>query len=551
MQQFFKTLKKDKQLQQRVTLALVLLLCIVSLALNLFQKQTVQACMNADEAAHGYNAFSILKTGRDEYGKLFPLRFKSFGEYKMPLYTYSIVPFVTLMGLSLDAVRAPNALMSILFPLAVYFLAVNVFHKRSIGLLAAVITTFSLGLHVIGRQGHEVYMSTVFMVVATAAFIRTLNKKAWMWTILCATTLALAMLGYQAARIYAIVMLSVFWVQTLRRAFPWTHTLALTATVALMFIPDILLPPQRVGSLWYFASEGLHLKVLEYRMEGGSGLIFNKATVAAYDIAMRHITYYTPQFLVERGDPHFRFGYPDMSPVNPFIYLFAIIGVYTMIGKKQNRDYLLYFLFVAVAPLAGSLTWADVSITRAFFLLPLVHVAAAAGAYFSALWIMKHPRRLMPIGALLIILYGYFQVKTWDIFLHHYSNRAEVAKAQQCGYDQIGTYIQNHPDTKQFYITRENGQPYIYVLFYTQYDPHIFQQKNHLSAPDEYGFGQVEAFDRYSFTLPYRFPPGSVVIGTPEDVRNQEGMQGVNPKKLTWIRKGKYEAFFIYKVPNK
>lgn len=551
MQQFLKALKHKKALQQRISLALVLLLCFLSLSLNLFQKHSVQACMNADEAAHGYNAFSILKTGRDEYGKVFPLRFKSFGEYKMPLYTYSIVPFVAVMGLTLDAVRSPNVLISFLFPLAVYFLAVNVFHKRSIGLLAAAITAVSLGLHIIGRQGHEAYMSTMFMVIATAAFIRTLNKKAWMWTILCAATLALAMLGYQPARIYAVVMLVVVWVQTLRRAFPWQQALVLTSVVVLLLIPDFLLPPQRVGSLWYFASEGLHLKVLEYRMEGGSGLIFNKATIAAYDILMRHIAYYTPQFLVERGDPNYRFGYPDMSPINPLIYLAAIVGIYRMIATKYNRDYTIFFLFLAVAPLAGSLTWADVSITRAFFLLPLVHVAAAAGVYFTGIWIAKRPPRLLPIAVTLILIYGYFQIKTWDIFLNHYSHRTEVAKAQQCGYDQVGTYIQNHPDVKQFYITKENGQPYVYVLFYTQYDPHAFQKTNHLSAPDEYGFGQVDRFDKYSFTLPYAYPPGTVVIGTPSDLQNQEGMRGVNPKKLTWIRTGKYEAFFIYRVPNK
>ena len=34
-----------------------------------------------DEAALGYNAYSILKTGRDEYGQYFPLIFKSFGDY--------------------------------------------------------------------------------------------------------------------------------------------------------------------------------------------------------------------------------------------------------------------------------------------------------------------------------------------------------------------------------------------------------------------------------------------------------------------------------------
>ncbi|PIV01434.1 glycosyl transferase, partial [Candidatus Shapirobacteria bacterium CG03_land_8_20_14_0_80_40_19] len=44
-----------------------------------------------DEAAVGYNAYSILKTGADEYGKKFPLFFRSFGDYKMPLNIYLTV----------------------------------------------------------------------------------------------------------------------------------------------------------------------------------------------------------------------------------------------------------------------------------------------------------------------------------------------------------------------------------------------------------------------------------------------------------------------------
>ena len=551
MHRFFTTITHTKKRQQQLALGLVALCCVISLGLNLFQKQTTQACMNADEAAHGYNAFSLLQTGRDEYGKPFPLRFQSFGEYKMPLYTYAIVPFVAIMGLTLDAVRTPNTLMSLLFPLAVYFLAVNVFHKRSIGLLAAAITTASLGLHTIGRQGHEAYMSTAFLVVATAAFIRTLNKKAWLWTIVCAVTISLAMLSYQAARIYVVLMLCILWVQTARRTFPWHQSLALTIVVALMFVPDIILPPARVGSLWYFASEGLHLKVLEYRMEGGSGLIFNKATIAAYDILMRHLAYYTPQFLIERGDPNYRFGYPDMSALNPVIYLSAIIGVYHMIGKHHNRDYRLFFLFVAAAPLAGSLTWADVSITRALFLLPLMHVAAAFGIYKTIIGVRNNRKRYGLVIISFLLLYGYFGLKSWQILLYHYPARAEVARAQQCGYDQLGAYVQKNHSQKQFYITKQLGQPYIYLLFHLRYDPSRYQQTNHLSAPDKYGFGQVDVFDKYSFSFPHVFAPGSVVVGIPDDLQNQEGLAGIDPKRIRWIRHKNHDVFFTYQVPNK
>jgi len=42
-----------------------------------------------DEASLGYNAYSILKTGRDEYGKFLPLIFKSFGT---GLSEYCVLP---------------------------------------------------------------------------------------------------------------------------------------------------------------------------------------------------------------------------------------------------------------------------------------------------------------------------------------------------------------------------------------------------------------------------------------------------------------------------
>ena len=58
-----------------------------------------------DEAALGYNAYSILHTARDEYGQFLPLIFKSFGDYKPGLYVYLTLPFVAIFGLNPLAVR--------------------------------------------------------------------------------------------------------------------------------------------------------------------------------------------------------------------------------------------------------------------------------------------------------------------------------------------------------------------------------------------------------------------------------------------------------------
>ena len=39
----------------------------------------------------------------------------------------------------------------------------------------------------------------------------------------------------------------------------------------------------------------------------------------------------------------------------------------------------------------------------------------------------------------------------------------------------------------------------IFLLFYLKYDPEMYQKQAMLTAPDEYGFGQVEKFDKFIF----------------------------------------------------
>jgi hypothetical protein len=51
-----------------------------------------------DEAAMGFNTWSILKTGKDEFGQSFPLFFRSFEVFFMPAYEYLSLPIFLLFG---------------------------------------------------------------------------------------------------------------------------------------------------------------------------------------------------------------------------------------------------------------------------------------------------------------------------------------------------------------------------------------------------------------------------------------------------------------------
>src|SRR6185369_14911675 len=60
-----------------------------------------------DEASIGYNAYSISLNLRDEWGKFLPIHFIAFGEFKLPVYVYSVAVFTKIFGMTEFAVRFP------------------------------------------------------------------------------------------------------------------------------------------------------------------------------------------------------------------------------------------------------------------------------------------------------------------------------------------------------------------------------------------------------------------------------------------------------------
>ena len=98
-----------------------LILCL-ALFLRFFYLGKIPNGFYSDEAAYGYNAYSILMTGKDEYGTPIPFAFKSFGDYKAPLYIYALAPVIWLFGLSEASVRLLSALLGVILVILVYFL---------------------------------------------------------------------------------------------------------------------------------------------------------------------------------------------------------------------------------------------------------------------------------------------------------------------------------------------------------------------------------------------------------------------------------------------
>lgn len=521
------------------TFIAIILVCLLSLFLNFYKKDAgALSCLNADEAAYGYNAYSLLKTGSDEYGAKLPLRFKSFGDFKLPLYGYLSIPIIASFGLN-NSIRYLNTIVALLFPVIMYFLTKEFFSDKRVALFSSFLIATSLGLHLIGRQAHEGYLSVALISTALLFFMRYLKKSSSANLIYLLIFSTFALFSYQFGRIFIFFLLLTSLILTFKKKVRKILPISLVFIFMLFSITDFIYKPERVKRLLFFTTAGFSQKIQEMRMEGGNRIPYNKLTIGIKTVLNEHIKYFSPDYLSINGDTNYRFGYPEMSYMTLLQYLFVLIGFYYLFKNKERWRYLLLLIFL-VAPLPASLAWQSLTLPRALFIFVPSTIIAGYGAVQLLKSINKKYYKVAFVS--LIVLQLIFLFYSWDFYLNHYSSRAVTTYSRQCGYKELVDYVhKNYNKFDKFYITRKHGQPYIFLLYYLKYAPQKYQPQALLTKPDDYGFGQIDKFDKFIFDWPNTYSEeGVVYIGFPDDFKN------ISRKDIKKIELGTEEIFSIY-----
>src|SRR3989344_9259741 len=147
-------------MSNKIKFVILTLIIILAGTLRLWKLGSYPA-FNADEAAIGYNAYSLLETGKDEHGNPWPIHFQSFNDYKPGLYFYIVLPFVKFFGLNEWSVRLPNALLGTLCVYLIYLIVQKLFPKKEIGIISSFMLAISPWHIHFSRGGWEVNTATL------------------------------------------------------------------------------------------------------------------------------------------------------------------------------------------------------------------------------------------------------------------------------------------------------------------------------------------------------------------------------------------------------
>src|SRR3990170_258331 len=151
------------------------LLLFISFFTRILFLDLIPQGMYRDEVSVGYNAYSIIKTGKDEFDRNSPFIFEALGDYKLPVIIYLTAPFVFLFGLTDFWVRFPTALIGSLTPFALFLLAKKLFDKR-IAMFSAISLAISPWHILFSRLVNESVISVFTSILGIYFLILLFNK---------------------------------------------------------------------------------------------------------------------------------------------------------------------------------------------------------------------------------------------------------------------------------------------------------------------------------------------------------------------------------------
>ena len=166
-------------MKEKIILFIIILIAIFFRFYNI---SSIPSHPSLDEVSIGYNAYSILNTGSDEFGNKFPILLRAYDDWRPALYVYFVIPFVKLLNLNILAVRLPSIALSVVTVVISYYLVKELLSKSkdflsiSIPLAASFLLAISPWHIYLSRLGHEANLGLSFFVTSLFFFIRFINR---------------------------------------------------------------------------------------------------------------------------------------------------------------------------------------------------------------------------------------------------------------------------------------------------------------------------------------------------------------------------------------
>ncbi len=495
--------------------------------LRIYKVEQYPAGFYSDESLVGYEANSILRTGKDQYGNFLPVTFKAFGDYRPGLYIYSTVPSIYLFGLSEFGTRLPSVLFSTFTIPVVMLISYELFKKSKAALLGGLLFAVSPWSIQFARMAHDTNLATLLTAIVILLLLKSLNGKKYFIGIAVFSSLSLYV--YYTTRVFIplfLIAIAVFYYQ---KFIPYGKQIVISVLVAVILLlpfTPVLFNREtgwsRIDAVSLTGDAGIKAKILQFHQEdvlagiSDDRMFHNKLVDISVSFLSGYFSHFDPNFLFTYGDPNRLYSTPGNGILFYVELVFILYGIITLIKMNHPRNrFLLAWLVLGIIP--DALTRFAPAAARIHLVLPMVSIIGGLGFY--RLYVLRKRTIFYFVWTLAVI--GIF-LGNISYFIHtnliHQSLR--YGKEWTFGVKQAAQYIkenENHYD--KIWITPKEAH-WVTYLFYLQYPIEKTQREIVLSKKNEYGLGWVYAIGKYRFEdIPkvFDYTKNILYVGRPEE----------------------------------
>ncbi len=504
---------------------LLFLTVVIAAFLRFYQLGINPPALTWDEAAWGYNAYSIGINGQDEFGRFLPLDFlESFGDFKPPIYAYLDIIPVKIFGLNEFAARFPSALFGTLTVLLTFFLVRRIFQRSKNKELIALLSAFFLAIspwHILlSRAAFEANIATFFIIAGVWAFLAGIQDRRW-YLIISAIFFALSFYTFNTARIVSpllvLILTLAFRKELLIRKKETISALILGALIVFPII-GFLISPQaglRFKEVNIFSDINVvktaNQEIANDQNAFWSKLIHNRRVLYSIQFVKHYFDNLNPNFLFIKGDGNPKFSTQDVGQMYIFDIVFFISGILFLFRKKEGNWWIIpLWLLIGIIPAATARETPHA--LRIETTLPTFQIFVAYGFVSFLYWVKKLDLRfrtydlrkfsyvlILTSYVLLFMNFLYFYHNYFSHYSHQYSGEWQYGYKESIDYVKS---VENNFDYIQ--VTNALGRPYIYYLFYTKTNPDEFRKTADIQR-DAFGFVTVKSFGKYIFPTDYNY----------------------------------------------
>ncbi len=442
----------NNSLKNNTFIYLLLILALATL-MRVFLLESIPSGFSCDEAANGYESYSIAETLRDRYGKFLPAFINPLkNDAKEALYFYLTVPFIKILGLNEFATRLPAALLGVLTVLTVYLLAQEIFNKK-VGLISALLLSVSPWHIHFNRIAFRLNLLPLLFCLGVLFFVKSFKQPKYLP--LSSFLFALSLYTYNSARVFVPLFLLCLTIIF------WKHLWKNKKTTVISFV------------LFLF----IFLPLLDFWMSPagmararGTGLESN-----FFVILKNYFSHFNPNFLFFNGRSVITENPSKMGELYFFEIITVPLGILKLIREKVKAKMILLpwlLLYPIPATLVGS-----ASPQRSIIGVPLFAIISAIGiAYLIDTWSYKRQTIALAAG---LILMGNLTFFSYQYFINY---PPEAAKLWNYGLKEAIDFSEKSSYGGFVLSSDTNSGCYAihdfisHIPFYTRYPPQKYQQ---------------------------------------------------------------------------